>query len=277
MRGILLHPKVRPIFAGILAVRFLPAVRCVDQPFRFFARLFGRPGIGVYRLRGSGEPLVVLHGGGSLEVVAEIFWHGYYDPPPDVAIRIPATPKILDVGANVGAYCALARTWWPDAEITAIEADPKNVVALEKFVELDGSGRIEVIAAAAATSDAPVRFGGGRGAGSMIDEHGEEVPGIDLLELLPGYDLAKIDIERSEWPILADPRLAEGGPLVIVMEYHPRFPFDVEALPEAIRLLELAGFTVGHVQPNYRGHGMLWAWRDDPASMHVDPASAAVG
>lgn len=261
-RKVVLHPKVRPVLAGVLGLRFVPAAWQVTRPFRFLAAASAGRGERAYALRGSGQPVVVRHGFGSLEVLWEIFTDGCYEPPADVATRIPDDPRILDVGANVGAYSAFARTRWPNATITAIEADPDNVSALERFTVLDGSGRVSVVAAAATTDDAPVRFRSGRGAGSLLADDGDEVDGIDLLEMLKDADLMKLDIERGEWPILADARMAEGGPLVLVMEYHRRHPGDTGALDEARRLLSDAGFTIGHVRPNFWGHGTLWAWRD---------------
>lgn len=269
--NVLLHPAVRPVLAGVAALRFVSAAWQVTQPVRFLFAALAGSGERAYRLRGSGRPVVVRHGCGSLAVMWEIFQQGCYEPPGDLAERLPAAPRILDVGANVGAYSAFARGRWPDASIVAIEADPDNVAALERFAALDASGRVQVIAAAATTSNGPVRFATGLGAGSMlvdeVDDGAEvdvatQVDGVDLLEMFDEADLMKLDIERGEWPILADPRLAAGGPLVLVMEYHRRHVDDAGALDEARRLLTAASFEVGFVRPNHWGHGTLWAWRD---------------
>ncbi len=268
---VLLHPSVRPVLAGVIALRFVPAAWQVTRPVRFLVAALTGTEVRTYRLRSSGRPVVVRHGFGSLAIMWEIFLQGCYEPPHDLTDRIPPAPRILDVGANVGAYSAYARGRWPDASIVAIEADPDNVAALERFAALDGSGRVEVVAAAATTADGPVRFMTGLGAGSMLAaevddgtsvDAGAEVDGVDLLAMLEEADLVKLDIERGEWPILADPRLATGGPLVLVMEYHRRHVDDTGALDEARRLLTEAGFVVGHVRANYWGHGSLWAWRD---------------
>lgn len=261
LRKVLLHPRVRPYLAGLAALRFVPAAWQVTQPIRFLVAALGGVGEREYRLRGSGRPVVVRHGFGSLEGMWEIFVDRCYDPPEELAPLIPAAPRILDVGANVGIFSAFARVRWPEGRIVAIEADPDNAAALERFTTLDGSGRVEVLGAAATTSDGPVRFRSGLGSGSMLAEEGEEVAGVDLLAMLGDADLMKLDIERGEWPILADPRLAEGGPLVLVMEYHRRFVGDHDAASQARGLLEAAGFQVGHVTPNHWGHGTLWAWR----------------
>ena len=215
-----------------------------------------------YRLRHSDVPIVVVHGASPLSLLYEIFTEGCYRPPEALLARLGPAPRILDAGANVGAFSAFARKTWPEAEIVAIEADPENAAALGHLAELDGTGRIHVVEAAASISTDPVAFLSGRGQSSLIHAEGDPVTAIDLLEEFEAADFLKLDIERGEWPILEDPRLATGGPLVIVMEYHRRFVDDGAAFDDADRLLRAAGFTVGHVRPNYWGHGTLWAWRD---------------
>ncbi len=262
LKSILLHPRVRQVLASILALRFIPAVWQVDHPFSFLAAEVRRAGLRRYRLRASGEPIVVRHDQGGLELLDEIFRQRCYEPPPDVAPLIPAVPRILDVGANVGAFCAYATSRWPESHILAIEADPDNVVALRDLLTTGRSNRFEVLAAAASTDDEPIRFASGLGSGSRISSDGDLVDAVDLLALLPETDLLKLDIEGGEWPILEDVRLADTGPLVVVMEYHRRFPGDTDAQEAATKLLRSAGFEVGHVLANYWGHGTLWAWRE---------------
>lgn len=262
LRNVLLHPRVRHLLASILALRFLPAAWAVDRPFAFLWADVRKVGIRSYRLRATGEPIVIRHGCNGLELLDEIFRRRCYDPPRPVAALIGAAPRVLDVGANVGGYSAFVRGRWPDARIVAIEADADNVEALRLFADLDASGTVEVLEAAATTNDAPLQFGSGRGSGSrIVAAGGDLVAGVDLLAMLPTADLVKMDIEGGEWPILSDERLAMGGPLVLVMEYHRRSQRDTTAGDAATELLENAGFEVGFVESNYWGHGTLWAWR----------------
>ncbi len=85
---------------------------------------------------------------------------------------------------------------------------------------------------------------------------------LDYLPLFSAADFVKMDIEGGEWDVLADPRLHEVGPLVLVMEYHRVGAPSLPAREAAERLLTAAGFSVGHGHPNHWGHGTLWAWRD---------------
>ena len=68
-----------------------------------------------------------------------------------------------------------------------------------------------------------------------------------------------MDIEGGEWPFLLDPRLGSSSGSPSVMEYHRVGAPSLPAGAAARRLLEEAGFTVGHDTPNYWGHGTLWA------------------
>src|SRR2546430_2382876 len=82
-----------------------------------------------------------------------------------------------------------------------------------------------VIGAFASISDGRVGFLPGRYSLSREAREGEpdavEVRAADALPHLAEADLAKVDIEGAEWPIIGDPRLANGGPRAVVLEYHP--------------------------------------------------------
>ena len=88
------------------------------------------------------------------------------------------------------------------------------------------------------------------------------IPAIDIFEHLFGADFVKMDIEGGEWPILADPRLADLGPMTWVIEFHRAGAPSLPAHEAARSLFEAAGFTVGHEELNYWGHGTLWAWKN---------------
>jgi hypothetical protein len=108
----------------------------------------------------------------------------------------------------------------------------------------------------------------GLGSGSRLttaeegDREGLTVETVDVLPAFAAADLVKMDIEGGEWPILADPRLTDVGPLVLVLEYHRVGAPGLPAGDAARDLLETAGFTVGFVTPNHWGHGTMWAWKD---------------
>jgi hypothetical protein len=89
------------------------------------------------------------------------------------------------------------------------------------------------------------------------------VPAVDVFEHLADADLVKLDIQGSEWAILADPRLVAIPARAIVLEYHPRLAPSAAPHEDAVRLLRSAGFrTSSAVVDEHAGEGTIWAWRD---------------
>ena len=240
-------------------MRFLPALWVVDHPLDFLAAEARRSGLAVYGLRGQPVELVVRHGAGALELLYEIFHERCYEPPESVVHLIPRAPRILDLGANVGAFAAYALIRWPRASLTCVEPDRDNLVALHEFRSRHPWANVRVVPACAGARAGTVGFAAGLGTGSRVAEGAPQSVAVDALPLLNEADFAKIDIEGSEWPILRDSRLASVERLVLVMEYHRRFPFDSGAGTEARNLLDGAGFEVIAEHPNYWGHGLMWA------------------
>jgi len=269
---VLLHPRVRHVVARALALRFLAAARQTTDPLDFVrAELLGqavRPRQGLHTLRGSGQRILVTHGR-DLEAFYELFHRGEYVPPGDVASLLGPhqVSTVLDIGANVGMFSIWASTRWPQARIVAFEPDPSNVATMRDCLAASGV-TVDLVEAAAGTQDGEVTFAGDLGGGSHVARPGEagfSVPMVDIFDHLDGADLVKIDIEGGEWPILADPRLAHAKVRVLAMEYHRVGAPFLPALDAARAALEGAGFTTGFARPNEWGHGILWAWRPDPA------------
>jgi hypothetical protein len=133
------------------------------------------------------------------------------------------------------------------------------------------AGRCTVIGAAAGVRSGSVWFEAGLGGRSRVaDGPGAgaiAVPVADVMALIATADLVKIDIEGSEWPLLADERLGEGGPDAVVLEYHPNGCPAGDPGVAARQLLEAAGYRlVPPPRPFYAdefpsGQGMLWAAR----------------
>jgi FkbM family methyltransferase len=143
-----------------------------------------------------------------------------------------ANLKIIDIGANVGAFAIAARTRFPMATIHCYEPNPD----LEKFLAVQ----------AFATRSKVFMVGVGKEAGSFaIDNRQNEILGHDsvmmmnfnksgnipivpfqnCLDNIGGYaDLVKLDCEGSEWVITSDPKPFKRVRFV-AMEYH-RLPLD---------------------------------------------------
>jgi FkbM family methyltransferase len=259
VRPALGHPRVMP--ATALALR----ARTVRPAWRFAAReLARRPGLMLYRAPGAGGLLVGLrHGTGDVVTLGEVFHELDYVPPPAVAAVLPAAPRVLDLGANVGLFGAYALGRWPEATVVAYEPDPANAAVHERVVAANGlQDRWRVERAAAGAADGTARFASGEIALSRLADDGDlEVRVVDVLDEIAAADLLKVDIEGGEWPILADPRFAARPPRVVAMEYHATGAPGPDPRAEAERLLHGAGFQTAAIRRHAQGDGMLWAWR----------------
>jgi hypothetical protein len=118
-----------------------------------------------------------------------------------------------------------------------------------------------VIRAAAAARDGTVGFTSGGFGVSHTDPEGEQVRAVDVFPYLASADLAKIDIEGSEWELLADERFAVLPTPVLHLEYHARNAPSADPQRATIEALERAGYEHGPVLTTLEGAGMLWAWR----------------
>jgi FkbM family methyltransferase len=239
------------------------------SPLRFLvrqARRDRRPA--AYRLRGSGLTIHLRHATPDLHTLEEIFRLGHYSPPPEAQAALQARRplRVVDLGANIGAFGALIIGLRPDARVVALEPDPANAAVHRMSVEAyRGPGSWELVEACAATQDGEVAFAGGRFATSRVASDSEStlrVPARDAYRWLAEADLVKMDIEGGEWEILRDKRLGSIGAACLAVEYHPELCPGEEPGAEAARSLMEAGFSCREVEfPLPERHGMIWAWK----------------
>jgi FkbM family methyltransferase len=254
----LAHRHVVPLTA--LLLRALT----VRRPLQFIAReVLRRRALSTYRLRGTQMSVLVRHGTGDPVTLGEVFHERDYEPPAGAISDPPST--IVDLGANVGYFGAFAFTEWPEASVVAYEPDPDNAEVHSRVISLNGlSDRWELRRVAAMTAKGTVRFHARGDALSHAGEGGKlVVQAEDVLPVIGGVDLLKMDIEGGEWPILEDPRFSTFPPRTLVLEYHPRGPSDSDPHGEVRRLTHRAGLTqTATIFRRDDGHGMLWAWRE---------------
>jgi FkbM family methyltransferase len=145
-----------------------------------------------------------------------------------------------------------------------VEPDPENLELLCRTAAL---GEIEVVPACAANHEGSVRFVAGEFAESHVagaesDEQDTiEVPCVDAFRLAASADLVKIDIEGSEWEILADPRLASMDAQALVMEWHDKQCPHPDPRMAAHAVLQDAGFEVLCEHRPVASNGTIWALR----------------
>jgi FkbM family methyltransferase len=275
------------LFDVFLRVTILSAARGVSPATRFVLNeLFQIRGVRRYRLRRSGRTLFIRHPVMDAWVVHEVINNGVYAPPPEVerALYAVSSPRIVDLGAHVGAATLTFLERFPAARILAIEPNPQTAALLRRMVEvnrLDGQCELRQVAAGVADGRSAME-------GSSILSHlvrdrdtveatdymptlrkyQDEAPRpapvevVDILPLLRDADLVKMDIEGAEWPILRDPRFASLGISALVLEYHPQGAGVDDTTNEVRALLSGAGFRLGEPFQQEGQVGAMWAWRD---------------
>jgi FkbM family methyltransferase len=118
-------------------------------------------------------------------------------------------PRVLDIGANVGAFAIWAMHKWPECEVTCYEPHPENIAILRPNLH-QGHPSIPTIVGAAVFADGQLELHEGR---SNCGEHSlwrgpeqsEEwitVPGVSPTHL-EETDFLKVDAEGAELGILA--------------------------------------------------------------------------
>ncbi len=222
--------------------------------------------VATYQVRSTGVPVTMMHGR-DVEALSELFVTQDYEPPAGLRERFSPSMRILDIGANVGMFSAWALGRFEPASIIAFEPSSESLPLLHDWADRSGAP-IDIVPACAAAADGEFTFLEGRGSGSLQVTGNSDayeglvtVPAVDVLPYLRDADFAKIDIEGGEWALLADERLAQVDRLTVVMEYHRHLAPRLPALDAARDLLHAAGFETGHVNANYWGHGVLWAWK----------------
>jgi FkbM family methyltransferase len=253
--------------------RFADAVyhaQLVDESFRFAVReLADRSQPSIYRPRERSLHATIRHRSGDLFVLNEIIRHGAYRFPQEALRRLEALsrpPRIVDAGANIGLFGIEVFDRFPEATVTAFEPDPANAAVHEYTIRVNRlDDRWTLIRSCAGTADGTVSFLAQGSVGSHVDTSPEAAPVaiVDLFPYLQQADLLKMDIEGSEWPILADARLRELDNLVFVFEYHQDACPHPDAHEAALRFVSDAGFTTYELDAPYQpdGTGLIWAWK----------------
>lgn len=227
-------------------------------------------------LNDTRRPVTVRSGTRDQDILREIFVDGGYALPLDVEKILDAkkSPKIVDLGANIGLFGLWALMRWPEARLQSFEPDPDNLAILDRNVLQARTGtRWSVTRACAAPAEGTVRFLAGQQADSRI-AYGPgptsdllERPAVDVFPHLHDADLLKIDIEGGEWPLLTDARFRELSVPAIVLEYHTyNCPEPADSAQAARGLLEPCGYTVLETHRHPTGVGTLWAWRNPSRS-----------
>ena len=178
-------------------------------------------------------------------------------------------PRIIDAGAHVGLATGYFKWLYPEAEIVAIEPNPRLVPILRRNMEVNQWRAVEVeeVALAKERGQVPFYFDkskarwyatGGLYKGAWNGKQESWmilVPGRSLTDYLTEpVDLLKLDIEGAESTVLR----ATGDKLQavkhIIMECHPTLN---NSLDENRQLLEKQGFEVRVLGDKKRDEGLM--------------------
>ncbi len=161
-----------------------------------------------------------------------------------------AAPKILDIGANIGMSVLFFKSLYPQADITAFEADPTIFNYLKKNIKDNGFHDVNLINKAVWHENTTMIFTSDGAAAGRIGSDNQngrkiEVSTIDIAEILNDreYDFVKIDIEGAEESVLPRCQGLLNNVKHIFVEYHSIVGHK-QCLDQVISILSDAGFRL---------------------------------
>jgi FkbM family methyltransferase len=156
------------------------------------------------------------------------------------------SPVIIDCGANYGTSVVYFKTLYPNARITAVEADPFIFTILKKNIGARGLSDVVLIDRAVSKDRNPATFyteGSDAGRVHALDgaRATQTVESVTLDDLLSDHcDFLKLDIEGSETGVLLScKKLANVSKLFV--EYHSFADCD-QTLADLLEKLSENGF-----------------------------------
>ena len=152
-----------------------------------------------------------------LSVILELFQQNPYELE---SMDLPATPTVIDIGANIGVFDIQIRQLRPQARILAYEPHPDNFQLVRMnapFVEAyqqavaGERGSVHI-----STEDSEVSF--------RLSDKGIAVTAVtldDVLAMVPHVDLLKVDVEGAEHEIFLGASIGSLRTVDrVVMEIH---------------------------------------------------------
>ncbi len=196
-----------------------------------------------------GQTIQLLDAHSFIEMFHEIFIERHYQFRPH-----RNQPIIIDCGANIGLSTIFFKRQYPNADITAIEADPNIYKILQSNVLSYGYEAISLKHAAVWVHNDGIRFvSEGGTSGRISTDSGEhKIPTIrlkDILKKYQGVDMLKIDIEGAEMQVLSDCEDQLYRVHNLFVEYHS-FEKKEQSLDHLLNILTKAGFRY-HIKEAY--------------------------
>ena len=166
------------------------------------------------------------------------------------------SPLIIDCGANIGMSIIYFKELYPNASITAFEADGYIFGFLEKNMASFQYKNVELVNKAVWDCEETLSFLDEGGAGGRIEPEKKtgkykRVETIRLREFLVGrkVDFLKVDIEGAEYKVIKDCEHELKNVDNLFIEYHS-FPNSQQNLHEILEIVQNAGFRY-HIKEAY--------------------------
>ncbi len=178
---------------------------------------------------------------GQLISYEEIIVDGCYD-----LTLVPFTPtRVLDFGAHVGLFSAIAASRYPHAHLKAVEPNPRNCRMLrQQFAHLNS--RVDIVEAAVSIEEGQASFEAEfSNAGRLVSSSGGfRVNVLDIRKILAEEQdkalLMKIDVEGEERKIMPVIASSLPTPCAVFFETH----HDTSGWLDVSGVLKNAGFDV---------------------------------
>lgn len=193
-------------------------------------RAFGRMPPGCVSLRCPRLKLQVQKN--PWQLYREIFLRDCYRP----LVPLGKSPRIVDLGANIGLASIYFLTRWPAARLFACEPNPaafellKGNLAAEQFpaasIQLEASAVSDAVgsvefAVPAGNPTAVYASISRRGLTAATEVHTLRVPALDAADLFgKPADLLKLDVEGHEYPVLEHALPNASVIRSLVIEFH---------------------------------------------------------
>ncbi len=180
-----------------------------------------------------------------LTTYRQIFVEGIYQ-----VDGLGATPMIIDCGGNIGLSVIAFKRRYPQARILTFEADPALAATLAQNIKALRLADVTVEAKAVAATRGDIMFHPNGADGGHVVASDEAraiaVPAVRLSDLIEGpVDLLKLDIEGSEYDVIAD--LSQSGQIAqvkrLICEVHGN-PATQQRFAELWERLNDAGFRL---------------------------------
>ena len=172
-------------------------------------------------------------------------------------------PKILDLGANIGLSVIFFKELYPDAEIVALEADPRIFSYLKNNINSQGYQNVELINKAVWYENSILNFvsegaDGGQVGFNISNHETLKVEAVDIAKLLSRqqFDFVKMDIEGAEEFVLPRCEGLLNSVQHLFIEYHSKVG-QKQNLNEILNLLSREEFRLYMENPFERSTPFL--------------------